>query len=185
MELMGNTKLPDERGRNRWGFRVVGCSLLQTVSRYPLNRTVSIAEKYTLVSCEWVNETPWKTPRECNEKELMKKLEREFGRTDDFENLVCNFHAPPYDTNLDLAPKLSKDLKPDYSALVPVGSTSVRKSIEEHQPLLTLHGHIHESCSTYRLGRTLCVNPGSEYDSGVLRAYVIHLPELDFWRVEA
>ncbi len=55
------------------------------------------------------------------------------------------------------------------------GSTAVRNSIEKHAPLLGLHGHIHESKGFVRLGRTLCLNPGSEYADGILRGALVIL----------
>jgi Icc-related predicted phosphoesterase len=55
----------------------------------------------------------------------------------------------------------------------PVGSTACRKVIERAQPLLSLHGHIHESRGTFKLGRTLCINPGSEYTEGILRGALV------------
>lgn len=160
---------------------------------YPLKRVIDIDEKHQLISCDWVNPTPWDTPRECSERDLMKKLEKEFGRVNRYENLICNFHAPPYNTPLDEAPKLDKDLKPVVSFGTPimehVGSKAVKEAILKYQPLLALHGHIHESSAHCYLGRTLCVNPGSEYRKGVLKGYVIDLPptegaRIDCWRVE-
>ena len=160
---------------------------------YPLGRVVQLDDTYPLISCEWVNPTPWKTPRECSEKELMKKLEKEFNRVDSYENLICNFHAPPYDTPIDLAPKLDKQLRVVMRGGAPVmehvGSKAVREAIERYQPFICLHGHIHESAGYVRIGRTLCVNPGSEYTQGILRGYVIDLPskpseKMNFWRVE-
>jgi Icc-related predicted phosphoesterase len=157
---------------------------------YPLGRVVEIGGRYSMVSCEWVNPTPWRTPRECSEGELKRRIEDEIGRVDDHENLICNLHAPPYDTNIDLAPKLDKNLKPitDFGVpvMIHVGSRAVREVIEEYKPLLTLHGHIHESSGFHKLDGTICLNPGSEYESGILRGYVIDLPprEFNFWRVE-
>jgi len=58
---------------------------------------------------------------------------------------------------------------------VPVGSKSVRSAIEKYQPLLGLHGHIHESRGTCKIGRTLCMNPGSEYSEGILRGMVVNI----------
>jgi Icc-related predicted phosphoesterase len=55
------------------------------------------------------------------------------------------------------------------------GSASVRHAIEIHQPLLGLHGHIHESPGAVKLGRTLCINPGSEYGEGVLRGCLVNI----------
>ena len=59
-------------------------------------------------------------------------------------------------------------LKDAGRAVKPVGSTAVRAAIEEHQPALSLHGHIHESRGNCRIGRTLCINPGSSYEQGDL-----------------
>jgi len=57
----------------------------------------------------------------------------------------------------------------------PVGSTAVRHFIERVQPMLSLHGHIHESPGYIRIGRTLCINAGSEYAEGILKAAIINL----------
>ena len=38
-----------------------------------------------------------------------------------------------------------------------------------------IHGHIHESRGTFKLGKTLCINPGSEYTEGILRGSLIEL----------
>jgi Icc-related predicted phosphoesterase len=100
-------------------------------------------------------------------------------RVENISNCIFNLHAPPYDSTLDIAPLLDEDLRPVVSCgdllKVPVGSKAVRESIEKWQPLLGLHGHIHESASQTKLGRTLCVNPGSEYHEGILRGYLIDI----------
>ena len=57
----------------------------------------------------------------------------------------------------------------------PVGSIAVRDAILKHQPLLSVHGHIHESRGVKRMGRTLAINPGSVYGDGVLQGAVIEL----------
>jgi uncharacterized protein len=67
----------------------------------------------------------------------------------------------------------------------PVGSTAVRDFILSEQPLLGLHGHVHESKAAQNLGRTLCINPGSEYTAGVLSCVIVSLydgkpPEYQF-----
>ena len=56
-----------------------------------------------------------------------------------------------------------------------VGSTAVRAAIERYQPMLGLHGHVHESPGTEKLGGTLCINPGSDYGDGVLRGAIVDL----------
>jgi len=147
---------------------------------FPLNQVVDLDDTYQMITNEWVNSTPWDTPRECPEDELLEKLQKEFSRLESHENLVCNFHAPPYGTVIDLAPKLDEkaQVKVRYGSpeMVPVGSKSVRQVMEEYQPLLGLHGHIHESAGLEHIGRTLCVNPGSSYTQGMLSAFVIDLP---------
>jgi len=160
---------------------------------YPLKKVVEIDDKYKLISCEWVNPTPWLTPRECSEEELVKKLDQEFSHVDSHENVLCNLHAPPFGTTLDIAPRLDKNLKPiahfGNPEMESVGSKSVRDAIMKYKPLLGLHGHIHECSAHLYLGRTLCVNPGSDYRRGILRGYVVDLPspenpKMECWRVE-
>lgn len=146
---------------------------------YTIERAVDLDDHHQMVGCEWVNPTPWNSPRECTEEVLEKKLRTEMGRVSDMTNLVCDIHAPPYDTPLDLAPRLNKNLQPKTFIGQPVydhvGSKSVRKIFREYQPLLGLHGHIHESASKCNIGRTICVNPGSEYNEGIMHGYILTL----------
>jgi len=67
------------------------------------------------------------------------------------------------------------------------GSRSVRTAIEKTQPLLSLHGHIHESPGAVRIGKTLCINPGSEYGEGVLRGCILNLSagQIDSYQLTA
>jgi Icc-related predicted phosphoesterase len=130
-----------------------------------------------MVSSGWTNPTPWHTYREESEDELKVRFEAMILQVKDIRNCIFNLHAPPYGSTLDEAPKLGKDMRPKYAGnmLVPVGSKSVRAVIDQHQPLLGLHGHIHESKGATRLGRTLCINPGSMYEQGYLAGAVIKL----------
>ena len=148
---------------------------------YPIGKVVEIDKIHKMITCEWVNNTPWNTPKECGEEELDMKFENEFKRVDDHRNLICNFHAPPYGTRLDVAPKIDEQLKVKgrwgRPEMVHVGSHAVRDKFEKYQPLLGLHGHIHESAGTDHVGRTLCVNAGSIYTQGMLSAFVIDLPD--------
>jgi Icc-related predicted phosphoesterase len=109
----------------------------------------------------------------------MEKLEKTVSQLKSVETSCFCFHVPPYNSTIDMAPKLDATLRPVYEggrpAFIPVGSTSVRKVIEKYQPLLGLHGHIHESPGLVKIGRTQCINPGSEYSEGILRAYIIEL----------
>ena len=131
-----------------------------------------------LVSTGWANMTPWKCPRDVEEDVLEAKLEALISQARDPRRCIFNFHVPPYDSLLDTAPLLDETLTPQLEAgggpkMVPVGSTAVRQAIETHQPLLGLHGHIHESRGIMKLGKTTCINPGSEYQAGILRGAVI------------
>jgi Icc-related predicted phosphoesterase len=127
----------------------------------------------------WSNPTPWHSPRECTEEQLLEKLEKTVSQLKSIEGSCFCFHVPPYNSTIDMAPKLDANLRPVYEggrpAFIPVGSTSVRKVIEKYQPLLGLHGHIHESPGLVKIGKTQCINPGSEYSEGILRAYIIEL----------
>jgi Icc-related predicted phosphoesterase len=133
---------------------------------------------FQLVSSGWANRTPWDTYREEDEPDLRRRFDAMITQvTADPEHTIFSLHCPPYDTGLDEAPQLTAemDLKDAGRSTVPVGSTAVREVIEAHQPALSLHGHIHEARGTKRLGRTLCINPGSSYEQGQLLGAVVDL----------
>jgi Icc-related predicted phosphoesterase len=132
-----------------------------------------------MISLDYSNQTPWETPREGTEKELSKMIKRKVKQLKNPEKAIFNFHCPPVDTRIDLAPELDKNLKPiivpGADTRVHVGSESVRKFIEACQPVLSLHGHVHESPGVDRIGKTICLNPGSEYWNGILHGYIIDI----------
>ncbi len=134
-------------------------------------------EGFTLVSTGWANPTPWNTFRELPEDELRARIDGLVGGVADPRRAIFNFHAPPYGSNLDAAPKLDADMRyvAGGQALVPVGSKAVRTAIEAYQPVLSLHGHIHEGRGAVKIGPTLAVNPGSSYEDGVLQAAIVDL----------
>ena len=142
-------------------------------------RAVELPDGTQVASCGYANMTPWHCPRDVEEDELARRLADVIAQLDDPGRAVFNFHCPPYDTGIDSGPLLGDDFRVTAGAggieMVPVGSKACRQAIEEHQPLLGLHGHLHESRGTYKLGRTLCVNPGSEYNEGVLRGALIRI----------
>jgi Icc-related predicted phosphoesterase len=146
---------------------------------YGEEEVVSLDNEHEVACCGWSTYTPWHTPRECSEDELLSKLEKTVAKVKNLETAVFCFHCPPYDSMIDTAPKLTEDFAPVYAqgrpVMIPVGSKSVRSVIEKYQPLLALHGHIHESSGYIKIGRTQCVNPGSEYGEGILRAYLVEL----------
>jgi Icc-related predicted phosphoesterase len=140
---------------------------------------VSLPDGTELASCGYANRTPWDCPRDIGEDELEKRLEAVVAKLSDPRHAIFNFHCPPYDTVIDTGPVLGEDMRlksgPSGVLTGPVGSTACRKVIERAQPLLGLHGHIHESRGTFKLGKTLCINPGSEYTEGILRGSLIEL----------
>jgi Icc-related predicted phosphoesterase len=144
-------------------------------------RAVAIDDDHVMVSLPFVNPTPWKTPREAPEEELRTMIEGLVGPLGgSHETAIFNFHAPPVDSTLDTCPRLDDSTDPPSPIVVGgqqvpygAGSRAVREAVERRQPLLGLHGHIHESAAITRIGRTLCVNPGSSYGEGMLKGALI------------
>jgi uncharacterized protein len=86
----------------------------------------------------------------------------ELAGTDDLADTVCLFHAPPYRTPLDRAALDGRSVE-HVPLDVHVGSIAIRRFIERRQPLLTLHGHVHEAARLTgewrtRIGRTHCLS---------------------------
>lgn len=132
---------------------------------------------HEMIASGWSNRTPWDTHREEDEDQLALRYEAMACQLKDPRNAVFNVHVPPYKSGLDEAAELDKDLRPILAgqSLKPVGSTALRKSIEKYQPLLSLHGHIHEGRGATRIGKTLCINPGSMYEQGTLLGAIVKL----------
>jgi Icc-related predicted phosphoesterase len=152
--------------------------LIEAASLVDLGESNAIAlDGFTLVSTGWANPTPWNTFRELPEDELRARIDGLVAEVADPSRAIFNFHAPPYGSNLDSAPKLDADMNyvSGGQALVPVGSRAVRDSIAAYGPVLSLHGHIHEGRGAVKIGRTLAVNPGSSYEDGVLQAAIVDL----------
>ncbi len=140
-------------------------------------QVIELDPYHEMISSGWSNRTPWHTFREADEEDLLRRYEAMIRRMKRPETGVFNFHVPPYRSTLDEAPELTEDLQPKYAgrALVPVGSTATRQVIETYQPLLGLFGHIHEARGVIRIGRTLCINPGSAYEQGRLLGALVTL----------
>jgi len=138
------------------------------------DRVVMVGE-HEMATFAWTNPTPWDTPREKPDEELEPMLEALIAQIHDIPNSIFNFHAPPYGYALDLAPELTADLIQAADRRIHVGSRAVAKMIEKHQPLLGLHGHIHESRGVQKIKRTTIINPGSEYSEGILKGVVVIL----------
>ncbi len=152
-----------------------------SVITYADSKVVWLDETHEMASVGYANMTPWKCPRDVTEEDLSSIIEEVAGQVQEMKSCVFNFHVPPYDSGLDLAPELDEHLNPvligGQPNIIPVGSHAVREAIERWQPLAGLHGHIHESRGTIKIGRTLCINPGSEYSEGLLRGVLLNLQD--------
>lgn len=94
------------------------------------------------------------------ERETIQEDLRRLPKPIDFRKTIYMMHSPPFGTKLDF-------IQGEKSA----GSRSIKVFIEDHQPFLTLHGHIHESpelSGSYfdHIGETICINPGQSAWSG-------------------
>lgn len=141
---------------------------------------VNVDENHTMVSVGYSTYTPWNTPREMSDEELGEFIETMIKDVPDMSRTIFNFHDPPADSTLDTCPMLDWDKDPPepimqagQQVMHGAGSKSVRKAIETYQPMLGLHGHIHESQGVAKIGRTTCINPGSEYGEGILRGCIV------------
>jgi Icc-related predicted phosphoesterase len=151
---------------------IVGCE----------GKVAQIDDTHTMISQGFSTPTPWNTPREVSDNDLGVMIEKMIAQVPNLAQCIFNFHDPPVDSTLDTCPLLdwktdppSQIVKGGQVVLHGAGSRSVRHAIEKYQPLLGLHGHIHESAGAIRIGRTLCINPGSEYGEGILRGVIVNL----------
>ncbi len=137
---------------------------------------VRLADDLEMLTCGYSNRTPFDSPREMDEPALEAHIRGIAAKLGNPARTIFTLHVPPYNSGLDSAPLLEDGrivTKGGHTVMTAVGSTAVRSVIEEMQPLLGLHGHVHESRATRTIGRTLCINPGSEYSEGVLHGALI------------
>jgi len=143
------------------------------------HQVVEIDEHHELVSMGDTSMTPWECPRDYPEehmvtavRDLVEQIKRPAGA-------IFNFHCPPFNTKIDQAPSLKENLEIEFEAgqviMTSAGSPAIRRAVEEVQPLLSLHGHIHEARGVQKLGRTVALNPGSEYAEGIMKAAIVNL----------
>jgi uncharacterized protein len=145
----------------------------------PEGRIIDLDGRHQMVALGYSNITPWKTPRELEEPEIRKRLEHDFAAINEPAWTIGAIHCPPFDSGLDTAPALDENFRVIHDTGQPrmtaVGSPAVREVIEKYQPLVSLHGHIHESSGTRKIGSTVAINPGSEYGDGTLRATLVSI----------
>jgi Icc-related predicted phosphoesterase len=149
------------------------------IAPYAEDAPVELPGGYEMISVGFSTPTPWHTPRELSEEDLAERIEAQAAQLSDPSRAVFNLHCPPLESHLDQATKLDDELRPVTDAggpvMIGVGSRATREAIERHQPLLGLHGHVHESPGNEKIGTTICVNPGSDYGDGILRGAILDL----------
>jgi Icc-related predicted phosphoesterase len=165
-------------------------AVLEELERHPgqhvvacEGRLIELDREHTMVTVGWSTETPWETPRETTEDAIATMIEATVGSVPDVSRCVFNFHCPPKDTPIDLCLKMEKRSgelpRPVRDGgrfhYIGGGSVAVREAVRRYQPVVALHGHIHESMGRFRLGRTQCFNPGSEYGQGRLDGWIVSL----------
>ncbi len=147
--------------------------------RNPDMRHFELDGGYEVVGLSNANLTPGLCARDIDEPELTEKLDKLGGMIQNAEHTVCMLHVPPLGSGLDTCPDLDKNLKiitqGGQVVMKSAGSSAVKAFIEKVQPMLTLHGHIHESPGHIRNGRTLMINAGSEYAEGIMKAAIVNL----------
>lgn len=141
--------------------------------------TVELGEGFQMLSCGFASPTPWHSPREMSEEDLQRHLEKLVAQLQDPSRAIFNLHVPPVRTPIDTAPVVDEHLSPVIQGgsilMGPAGSQAVRNVIERYQPFLALHGHIHESRGLCKIGKTVCINPGSAYGEGVLHGALFEM----------
>jgi Icc-related predicted phosphoesterase len=166
--MPGNDDPPALEDCIRQGIRVESC-----------DEAVVEFDGYSMLSLGYSNRTPWDSPREMDEDQLHRHIDELAETVPDMRRCVFNLHVPPYDSTLDTAAELDENFKMVLIGkephMIPVGSTAVREAIEKYQPIASLHGHIHESPGAKRIGRTLCINPGSDYHTGRISGCLVTL----------
>lgn len=136
---------------------------------------------YQMLYCGGSTPTPWDTEREYTEEQFVARFAELIPQVSDMSRCIFNVHVPPFGTALDACPKLDKNLQVVYEMGLPAqihaGCQTLIDIIKEHQPLLGLHGHIHEGRAKINIGKTICINPGSVYPEGILQGAVITLQQ--------
>jgi Icc-related predicted phosphoesterase len=139
-------------------------------------KVIEVLPGVEMIATGFGNPTPWNCPRDVSEEKLLEIITVMADKVKNPETAIFNLHVPPHGSGLDLAPLLDTSVvppRPIVGETDSVGSTAVRDTILKYQPAVGLHGHIHESRGVQKLGRTTCINPGSEYTEGIVRSAVV------------
>jgi uncharacterized protein len=145
----------------------------------PNGTVIDLDDGFQMMGMGYGNITPWACPRDVSEEDLGRRIDEVMAKADDPGKTIMSLHVPPYASGLDYAPKLDEDLRAVVTSggpqMVPVGSTATRDAIATYEPMLGLHGHIHESRGVRELAGVPIGNPGSEYSEGILGGLLIDL----------
>jgi len=112
-------------------------------------RVIDLGHDIGLMGLGYSSPTPFHTPSEVSETQLVQWLNDAYGDAEKYSDLILMAHDPPHGTKADR-----------LASGEPVGNWAVRQFIEDHQPAVCLTGHIHEAKSIDRIGRTWIINPG-------------------------
>lgn len=157
-------------------------AIVEVMSSHPwvknVDCNVQIVGEYEVFGLGYSNLTPWATDRELPEDEIALRLTALGQQVGDMERAVAIVHIPPFDSGLDSVPALrvlsDGSLRPTGSR-VPRGSPKVREFLAEFRPLLLICGHCHSASGIAEIYGTMCVNPGSAFQRGVLLARLVVL----------
>ncbi len=117
---------------------------------------------------------------EDSEDTIKQDLE-ELAKSSDPRKTLYVFHEAPYDTPLDMIAPDNKYIK---DGQLHVGSKAIRQFVETQQPLLTMHGHIHETFREsgdfrWRSGQNLSITAANDFSSDTLSYVLFSLPDLE------
>ena len=166
-------------GANDDFFEVDKAIATSEIIEDPNGQVIELEGGFELLGMGYGNPTPWACPRDIPEEDLADRIDKVAARVRNMDRAIFNLHVPPLGSGLDVSPKLDDYLRPRLGAagmeMIPVGSTATRDAIVKYQPMLGLHGHIHESKGVKKLARVPIANPGSEYGEGVLDGLIVDI----------
>ena len=141
------------------------------------SKVVELDSEIQVLGFGYSTPTPWDTPRELSDTEIGCRLALLTAQLKTAPATIFHVHVPPFGTGLDSCVELDAELRPVIGPGGPmmqsVGSHAVRTAIDQVSPALGLFGHVHEARAVTRIGRTFCLNPGSNYGQGTLLGAIV------------
>lgn len=179
----------------RINMPILGVAEKNNILKSVHKKSIKLNKQFNIAGYSFVNPTPFRLKdwekfdfeKDTLSEQLFDDEIRSLGKEDgtikeDLDKLkklsnpkktVYVIHAPPFNTTLDM-----------ITSKAHVGSKAIREFIEKEQPLLTLHGHIHESPKMSgswhdKIGETICINVGSSYPEDKLNCVIVNLENLN------